>query len=114
MKIGLKYLTKIEKKVVEEFAKQVRTALGQNLIDMEIFGSKVRGDFTGDSDIDILVVVKERTLDVMDKIGDITAELALEYDMPLSPVIFSKYEYQVNRNMSSPFVLSVEAEGVRL
>ena len=46
MKISLKYLTETEKKVVEEFAKLVRTALGENLIDMEIFGSKVRGDFT--------------------------------------------------------------------
>src|SRR3989338_1810239 len=110
----LRYLTETEKKVVEKFAKLVRTALRENLIDMEIFGSKVRGDFTGDSDIDILIVVKERTLDVMDKIGDITAELALEYNLPLSPVIFSEYECQVNRNMSSPFVLSVEAEGVRL
>ncbi|MBI5874486.1 MAG: nucleotidyltransferase domain-containing protein [Deltaproteobacteria bacterium] len=114
MKISLKYLTETEKNVVEEFAKQVRTALGENLIDMEIFGSKVRGDFTGDSDIDILVVVKERTLDSMDRIAEITADLNIEYNLSISPVIFSEYEYKVNEDMASPFVLSIEAEGVRL
>ena len=114
MKISLKYLTETEKKVVEEFAKLVRTALGENLIDMEIFGSKVRGDFTGDSDMDILVVVKERTLDSMDRIAEITANLNIEYNLSISPVIFSEYEYKVNEDMKSPFVLNVEAEGVRL
>ncbi len=114
MTISLKYLTKTENKVVKEFAKLARTALGGNLIDIEIFGSKVRGDFAKDSDIDILIVVKDRTLDVMDKIGDITAELALEYNLPLSPVVFSEYEYKMNENMKSPFTLNIEAEGVRL
>jgi len=114
MKISLKYLTETEKKVVAEFAKLVRTALGENLIDMEIFGSKVRGDFTGDSDMDILVVVKERTLDSMDRIAEITANLNIEYNLSISPVIFSEYEYKVNEDMKSPFVLNVEAEGVRL
>ena len=114
MIISLKYLTETEKKVVAEFAKLVRTALGENLIDMEIFGSKVRGDFTGDSDMDILVVVKERTLDSMDRIAEITANLNIEYNLSISPVIFSEYEYKVNEDMKSPFVLNVEAEGVRL
>lgn len=70
MKGSLKHLTATEKKVIENFARLVRAALGDNLIDVEIFGSKVRGDFKKDSDIDILIVVKERTLDVMDKIAE--------------------------------------------
>ena len=114
MKISLKYLTELERKVVGQFAKLVRTALGKNLINIEIFGSKVKGDFTEDSDIDILIVVKERTLDSMDKIAEITADLNIEYNLSISPVIFSEYEYKVNEDIKSPFVLNVEVEGVRL
>lgn len=114
MEKSLNYLTKTEKKVVERFAKLVRNAMGENLIDIEIFGSKVRGDFSEDSDIDMLVVVKERTLDSMDKIAEITANLNIGYNLSISPVIFSEYEYKRNEYMKSPFVLNVEAEGVRL
>jgi predicted nucleotidyltransferase len=111
---SLNYLTKTEKRAVEQFAKLVRAALGENLIDIEIFGSKVRGDITKDSDIDILIVVKNRTIDVMDKIAQFTSELNLEFNHFLSPVIFSEYEYKVNKDMASPFTLSIEREGVVL
>lgn len=114
MRGSLKYLTDAERSAIEQFAALVRTALGENLIEMELFGSKVRGDFTGESDIDILIRVKDKTPDVMDKVGDIAAEMTLQYDLPLSPVVFSEYEYEVNENISSPFILNVEAEGVSL
>lgn len=113
-KDSLKYLSKIEKYAIKQFVKLIKTALGENLIDIEIFGSKVRGDFTQESDIDMLIVVKNRTLDVMDKVGDIASELIFKYNLPLSPVVFSEYEYKINTDMSSPFTLNVKAEGVKL
>lgn len=114
MKKGMKHLTKMERDVVNKFAKLIRAELGERLVKMEIFGSKIKGNFTEDSDIDILIIVKDRTLDVMDSVADIASELTLKYDLPISPVIFSEYEYKVNANMSSPFILNVEAEGIRL
>jgi predicted nucleotidyltransferase len=110
----MKHLTKAERHAVEDFAKLIRAGLGGCLIKIEIFGSKVRGDYTESSDIDILIIVKERTLDVMDRIGDIAAELTLEYNIPISPIVFSEHEYKVNADMSSSFILSVKAEGCRL
>lgn len=114
MKKGMKHLTKTEKKVVEQFARLIRSALDKNLKEIEIFGSKVRGDFTKGSDVDILIIVKNRTSDVMDRVAEITAEMNIEYNLPLSPVIFSEYEYKVNTDMSSPFILSIEKEGIGL
>lgn len=111
---NLKYLTNIEKEALERFVKLIRNTLGKALIKVEIFGSKVRGDYTESSDIDILIIVKERSLEVMDRIGDIAAELTIEYNIPISPVVFSEYEYKVNTDILSPFILSVDAEGVKL
>ncbi|MDI6757900.1 MAG: hypothetical protein QME32_07775 [Endomicrobiia bacterium] len=56
----------------------------------------------------------DRDTEYMGKIAEITADINLEYDVALSPVIFSEYEYLVNRNMGSPFTIAVESEGVRL
>jgi predicted nucleotidyltransferase len=114
MENKLNYLTETEKCAIEQFAKLMRDELGQSLIKMEIFGSKIRGDYSDSSDIDILIIVKERTLDIMDRVADITSRLNIEHNLSLSPVIFSEYEYKINIDMTSPFSLAVEVEGVRL
>ncbi len=108
------YLNGPEKNVIERFVKLIRAALVDNVADIEFFGSKVRGDFTASSDIDILIIVKKRTLDVMDKVAEITSDLNLEYNLSLSPVVFSEEEYKRNADMGSPFSLSIAAEGVKL
>ena len=113
-KNSLNYISTTEKNVLKQFVNLMHAGLGENLSRMELFGSKVRGDYSESSDIDILIIVRERTLDVMDKIAEITAELNLEYNLSISPVVFSEYEYKVNTDMASPFSLAVESEGVRL
>lgn len=111
---NLNYITETEKDALKQFVNLMQAALGENLTKMELFGSKVRGNYSESSDMDILVIVKERTIDVMDKIAEITAELNLEYNLSIAPVVFSEYEYKVNTDMASPFSLAVESEGVRL
>ncbi|MEK6791297.1 MAG: nucleotidyltransferase domain-containing protein [Deltaproteobacteria bacterium] len=114
MKNSMEYFTETEKSALKQFVDLTHAALKENLIKMELFGSKVRGNCSEGSDTDILLIVKERTIDVMDKIAEITAELNIEYNLSISPVIFSEYEYKVNTDMASPFSLAIEAEGVRL
>jgi len=86
----------------------------RSLLKLELFGSKARGDYTAVSDIDILVIVKERTLDVMDTVADVTSRVNIEYDLSISPVVFSEQEYKVNADIASPFSMTVESEGVLL
>lgn len=114
MGINLRHLNKTEKNALERFVKRVRDELADNVADIEFFGSKARGDYSASSDIDILVIAKRRTLEVMDKVAEITSELNLEYNCSLSPVVFSEDEYKRNAAMGSPFSLSVAAEGVKL
>ncbi len=114
MKKDLKYLNETEQFAVDQFAKSLRAKLGRALVKMELFGSKIKGNFTESSDIDILIIARERTLDVMEAVADVTAHLNIEYNLSLSPVVFSEQEFKVNADMSSPFSLAVEAEGVLL
>jgi len=81
---------------------------------MSVFGSKVRGDFRETSDIDILVIVKERSLRIMDQIAEITSDLNIKYDLSISPVVFSEEEYDVNSKMASPISLAIHEEGLLL
>lgn len=114
MENKLKFMTGMEKDAVARFVESLKTALGESIVKVEAFGSKVRGDYTGTSDIDILIIVTERTVDRMDIVAGITAEINLEYDVSVAPVVFSDGEYKANLKMGSPFPLAVEAEGVVL
>jgi len=115
-KVGssLSHMNSRERRVVEQFRKTLKSRLGEQLLKMSVFGSKVRGDFRETSDIDILVVVKGRTVPIMDQVAEVTADLNLEYNLSLAPVIFSEREYEMNEKMASPFTLAVSKEGVLL
>ena len=108
------YMSKAERLAVERFGDAVKNRLGEYVVRMTVFGSKVRGDYQKASDIDVLVIVKERSLRVMDQIAEITSDLNVEYGFSISPVVFSEQEYDMNAKMASPFSLAVRAEGLSL
>lgn len=114
MQRKLQYLTTTEVAAVESFTYSIKKAFGELLLKLEVFGSKAKGNYTEASDIDILVVVRERSLEAMDMLAEITAGVNLGYNVSISPVVFSKWEYETNLKMSAPFPLAVEAEGVLL
>ena len=110
----MKYLNITERKVVESFAKELKGELGDEILSIRLFGSKVRGDFKKDSDIDVFILVKERTSDIEDVIAEIEVNHDIEYGLPLSTVLYSLFEYRKNKELGSFFFENVEKEGVVL
>ena len=75
-----------------------------------VFGSRVRGDFSGDSDLDLLVVIED--LRHRDRIIRLIHDLELEYDVPLSPTLYTRNEVEVNKRLGSAFFRNIEREGI--
>jgi predicted nucleotidyltransferase len=112
---SLKHMNEKERQARKRFGETVKSRLGDYVVMMSVFGSKVRGDFTETSDIDIFIVVKERSLLVMDQIAEITSDINIEYGLSIAPVVFSENEYTMNATvMASPFSLAVHEEGLEL
>jgi predicted nucleotidyltransferase len=112
---SLKHMNEKERQALKRFGETVKSRLGDYVVMMSVFGSKVRGDFTETSDIDIFIVVKERSLLVMDQIAEITSDINIEYGLSIAPVVFSENEYTMNATvMASPFSLAVHEEGLEL
>lgn len=75
---------------VAEFADKVRRALGRDVLDLRLFGSKATGQGVPGSDIDILVVVEEARTDVEDRILAIAFDVNLAHDVYISPRVVGR------------------------
>ncbi len=76
------------------------------------FGSRSRGDFGGSSDLDLLIVITD--IGIKNVLIRILHDIELDYDVPISPVIFTGKEYEINKRLKSSFIENVEREGVVL
>lgn len=107
-----KYLTDSEKQGVRAFAEKVKRLLGSSLLEFSVFGSKVRGDFDQESDIDILVVIEDEDWRVREEVVKIASDINMEYECNISPVIYSRREHEMNRYFGTLFIKEIEREGV--
>ncbi len=101
-----------EQNIVEEAAE--RLSRNGRVLRIVAFGSRVRGDFRADSDLDLLIIVDKKDRVIKDFIVGLIYDYELDTDISFSPTVLSLHELEVNRQMGSPFLKSVEAEGIVL
>ena len=101
-----------EKHIVEEFKRQVEQRFPGELIRVVLFGSKVRGDATRESDVDVLVVIHSEGWRLGDEIRSLGYALELEHGVVLSIQVMSQRHYEKLRLCGSQFFKVVEREGV--
>jgi predicted nucleotidyltransferase len=91
-------------KVLEEVVEKCKTALGENLVSIVLFGSVARGLEDSRSDIDLLIVVNKDVKS--DLLRDIHIETLLEYSIKLDTMLMSKQDVVDNFEHFSPLFLS--------
>ena len=109
------HLNRVEEEAVTKLKTLLSQKLGSNLNSVLLYGSKARGDYSNDSDIDILVVAVTVTPDVKDIIRDAVLDIQLEYSLPISAHIRSlDYFTTQQNNRLNLFIYNVEREGIRV
>ncbi len=106
----MKKLTKNELHAIKEFKTRLKDRHPRNVIDLKLYGSKARGDAGPESDIDILIIVKERTAQFDDDTIDIVCDVLNEYDVYIETVTMSETSFQDAVTLQMPFVLNVVRE----
>lgn len=114
VKIPVLFLTPVEEKALQEFSSRIKVALADNLCDIKFFGSKCKGKFRNDSDIDVLIIVNQRNEDVFDAVSDILLDVELKYNSNISPVVLSTNEFMKNAEYQTLFYHEIARDGVTL
>ena len=102
----------IERKAVDRATRKLQKLLGNNLITVAAFGSRARGDFTEESDFDVLVIVKKRTLDTIIKVNDIFSREEDKAGVIFSAVIKQMEAFEEEKRFNTPFYQNIKKEGV--
>jgi uncharacterized protein len=79
-----------------------------------LFGSRARGDWRPDSDFDVLVVVPERTRELVDRLYEAALMVNLETSLVISLKIFTTEQHERLSAIPTPFFLNVNRERGKL
>jgi len=100
--------------IFEDFKQVLREHYGKRLAKIILFGSYARGDFSADSDIDFLIVLKDKKVATFKEIKQLVQlkhPLILKYNIDISsiPISLDRFEHS-----KSPLLYFVRKEGVEL
>lgn len=105
-------LNEIKKIVIECYEK----TYGKNIVDIILYGSYARGDFSKGSDIDIAAIVHGERTELQEKLKEVweaTAEISLENDVVVSPIVIPYDEY-IKFKDTLPYYRNIAEEGQKI
>ena len=113
----LPHLTSSEQTGLTTFVDRLSQLYSANLLHVVLFGSKARGDFHDQSDLDVLVVVCMADHEYWQhwhEIVDIAGEVGLAYGLVISSIVKSEQAYMEMGKHQTLLARQVEREGVAL
>ncbi|MBI3752540.1 MAG: nucleotidyltransferase domain-containing protein [Deltaproteobacteria bacterium] len=85
---------------------------GDRIVKFVLYGSRARGDYDRESDIDIAIVVRGMTRELKNRILDAVCDIELKYLTPLSTLVFSEENFEFLKSRERRIALDIEREGI--
>ncbi len=95
---------------VINFIKSRLPSLDENLVEIIVFGSFARGDYTPQSDIDLLLITKN--IKVTEKIfSDLRINILLNFEIAVSAIYYTPEEFEKLFEKGDPLINTILKEG---
>ena len=96
----------ISEKLTERFPDRI--------VSVVAFGSRVRGDYSEWSDIDLLIIIKDKNPEIEKEVIALIVEEEMKSGLSFSPVVKDLKAYEEEKKHNSPFYENIKREGVLL
>jgi hypothetical protein len=101
-------------KQLEELKRSLENLLPPQRFKMMLFGSRARGDYFDESDVDIAILVRGLTREMKNQILNKVAEIELAFLLPLAVVVFSEEEFDHLKRRERRIAVDIDSEGIPL
>jgi predicted nucleotidyltransferase len=103
-----------ERGALDEFCGHVRSVFGARLRELALFGSRARGEGHEDSDLDVLVVVRDLTGAEARDVGRAAGDALTDHDVILAPFVVSTEHMDRLRSRERTIALEIARDAVPL
>lgn len=110
----LRHLEANERDALTNLCDRLSRALGNALLEVWLFGSKARGDFGPESDIDVLIVVAQHEAWSRRSVHEAAADCSLEHDTLLNTHIIDQARWEQEKRFHGTLWREVMRDGVLL
>ena len=107
-------LTRPDKRWIDQYRRELTEKFPGMVEQMLIYGSKARGEAGPDSDLDVLLIVRDEAAKGKRAMREIGYLLAAEGDVVPSIMAYTVGEWECRRKSGSPFRQAVERDKVRV
>ena len=105
-------LSEIDRNIAREFLRRLTAIVP--VLDLRVFGSRVRGEATEESDLDVFIELESVTPALRQRIHEIAWEVGFEMDRVISTFVATREQIKSGPLAANPLLLEIENEGVRL
>jgi len=103
-----------EQAALEEMVARLLQQPNIRLAEVWLFGSKARGDFEPDSDLDLLLVLDNADWTIRDQVHLLAARVSLEYDVLINTHILSRDRWSEMAHHRLTLWRHVQRDGISL
>ncbi len=111
---NLSLISQQDRTAIVTLTEDFKSRFGHELVQLKLFGSKTRGEDSPDSDIDLLVIVKEETWELKHAMLTRGARLSLEWDVLFNLHIISQERWEWMKRVRYPLYRTIMENGVEI
>ena len=100
------------RRVLEKISSSLKIAYPDEIVSVYAFGSRARGDHRGDSDFDVLVVVRNKSVRLEEGIIELFVDEEMKSGISFDPVIKSADSFELEKRYQTPFYQNIVTEGI--
>ena len=105
-------LSELDRHIADEFKEKLKNRV--KLVNMKIYGSRARGDFSDDSDLDVFIEVDQITPKLRKLISEIAWEVGFKRDRIISTFVATPEQIEEGPLGAHPIIYQIEREGISI